>query len=496
MLGSQSSNSWTARFGGLDARAWLWIGGTALVPAAVAVLELGRIHPDEVYQLLEPAYTRAFGYGVRSWEWEVGLRNWALPGLFSGMLRLCAALGIDHPRAYRAVLALPQYALHAATLAAVQVYAARRVGGSLALWAMLAVGLFAPVVSFAGRTLSESFSAAFVVIACAVLDGRSSRPGWASAERDVDAASSDATRGAGWPWRPFAAGVALGLAVVARYPSGVFVVTAIGWLLAARELKALGWLVAGGALVAALLALLDWATWGRPFHSLFAYLDFNLLSGKAARYGRKPPLFYIARLVLWAPLWAWPAAAWAARQKAARISLPALLAFVYLLVISVTPHKEPRFAYPALVLFAMAAAPVILEAIERRVSAERRRLVCVGLVALSLAPWFFRTGLHAERGDEFRAIVRAARDATGLLIVNEGPWGAGGHFYIGKNIPWLASEKGTDPAYLAALEQDQYNRAITYDDFGLPALERAGFRVTERTGRATTLARAGGGVQR
>jgi 4-amino-4-deoxy-L-arabinose transferase-like glycosyltransferase len=475
----------SAGSGRLDARASTWILATALVPAIVAVVQLGRIHPDEVYQLLEPAYARAFGYGVRSWEWEIGLRNWALPGSFAALLRLCAALGIDHPRAYRAVLELPQYALHAATLAAIYVYAARRVSSELAVWAVLAVGLYAPVVSFAGRTLSESFSAAFVVIACALLDGAPS--------------DSPAATGSSGRWRPLAAGVALGLAVVARYPSAVFVATTLGWVLAARDSRTLGWLVAGGALVAILLALLDWATWGAPFHSLLAYLDFNLISGKAARsYGRKPVFFYVARLLRWAPLWAWPGLVWAVRQKAPRVPLPALLAFVYLLVISIAPHKEPRFAYPALVLFAMAAVPGILGAIERRMSAERRRLGALVVVTVSLGHYFFLgTGLVAERGEAFRAIIRATRhEATGLLVLNDGVWGAGGYFYIGKRIPWLASGKGSDPAYLAALETPEYNRAVTYDDVALPELLRAGFHVTERIGRAAILERERAGALR
>src|SRR5438874_466098 len=76
----------------------------AVAPGALAVLQLGRLHPDEVYQYLEPAYFRVHGYGVAAWEWNVGLRNWAYPLLLAALLRLCTWLGIDHPLAYRAVL--------------------------------------------------------------------------------------------------------------------------------------------------------------------------------------------------------------------------------------------------------------------------------------------------------------------------------------------------------------------------------------------------------
>ncbi|HTV24172.1 MAG TPA: hypothetical protein VMG12_36015 [Polyangiaceae bacterium] len=470
----------------------------ALVPALVAVLQLGRVHPDEVYQALEPAYWRAFGYGVLSWEWQVGLRNWAVPGLLSGLLRASAALGISHPRAYRAVLELPQLVLHAASLAAVFVYARRRLRHELAVWAVLAIGLFGPVITFAGRTLSESLSTSFLLIACALLDGFARGPAGTRASGDAALEAAEPPR-----WHAFAAGGALGLAVVTRYPSAVFVAVALGWLIVRRNARAFVGVLLGGASIALLLALLDAATWGRPFHSLLTYLDFNVLSGQAGRsYGRKPLGYYLGRLLLWAPIWAWPGIVWAARRQAPRLPLPALLALVYAVVISVTPHKEPRFAYPALVLFALAAAPGVLGFIEQLPRARLRRWAPALMVALSFAPYLFRTPLDAERGDEFRAIVRATRsdvsraDATGLLLANEGPWGAGGYFYMGKNIPWLASEKATDAAFVTALDDPKYNRALSYDDVALEALGRAGFRLTERVGRASIFERDTAGAPR
>ena len=155
---------------------WLLIAATALVPAVLAVAQLGRIHPDEVYQVLEPAFRRAFGYGIEAWEWRSGLRNWAIPGFFSLLLRACAALGIDHPVARRAVLEVPQFLLHALMLVAVFRYAARRVSAELAGWAVVAVGLYAPVLVFAGRTMGESFSTAFFVLGVVALDDARARP--------------------------------------------------------------------------------------------------------------------------------------------------------------------------------------------------------------------------------------------------------------------------------------------------------------------------------
>ena len=57
------------------------------------------------------------------------------------------------------------------------------------------------------------------------------------------------------------------------------------------------------------------------------------------------------------------------------------------------------------------------------------------------------------RGDEFRAIVRATRgNATGLLIVNEGLWGSGGYFYVGRPIPWWTCDWPADPPFQRAMK--------------------------------------------
>src|SRR4051794_37294165 len=123
----------------------------------VAVLQLGRLHPDEVYQALEPAWFKAHGYGILAWEWRDGLRNWSVPLLFAALLKLCDAAGLGDPRAYRAVLELPQLALHAWALGAAYRFARRRLDGDhAALLATALIALGGLTVAFAGRTLGES----------------------------------------------------------------------------------------------------------------------------------------------------------------------------------------------------------------------------------------------------------------------------------------------------------------------------------------------------
>ncbi len=456
---------------------WRWILPIAAIPAVVAVAQLGRIHPDEVYQTLEPAYARAFGYGILAWEWQVGLRNWAIPIVFSWLLEASVALGLTHPVAYRAVLEVPQLALHALSLAAVYRYTARRVREGLAVWSIPAVGLFAPVITFAGRTMGESFSTAFLLVGIELLDRLPS--GDEPSERKR------------WHLVWALGGTCLGLAVVARYASSVIVAAAMLWLLVARRFRPFALAAAGGLAVAAVLAGIDWATWGKPFHSFFQYIDFNVLSDRAAQaFGAAPFGFYVVPLLLYAPFWAWPGLAWASWRQSPRVSLPLFCALVYFASISVTAHKEHRFLYPALVLLALAAIPGLLGAIERIRRLDLRAAVTSLVLCTSLGPYFVENDLSVQRPDQFQALVKASRgDASGLLIVNEGLWGAGGYFYLGKNIPWYTCDWAHDGAFQAAMRDRRFNRAVTYDERALTELEAGGFQVVEKIGRATILVR-------
>jgi phosphatidylinositol glycan class B len=454
------------------ARGWLVLmGAVALLPSVIAITQLGRIHPDEVYQMLEPAWQRVHGYGIQAWEWREGLRNWAAVFVLAGLLRVGDLLGLAHPQANRALLALPQLALHGWMLLAAYRLGARRGGQTSGLLTALLVGLYGPVLVFAGRTMSESLSAAFLVVAVEALDRK---------ERLTHAG--------------LLAGLALGLSVVARYGSAAFVLAALVWLVLARRWRLLAFTCVGGLAVALGLGALDWGTWGAPFHSLQAYLRFNLLSDGAVRnFGESPPGFYVPVLLAALPFWAWlavPLGLSALRRRS--VSLPLFCALVYVAAVSATPHKEERFLYPALMLIVLAAAPAVASWLVTQ--AQQSTQLRWGTAALALATTVASAVAYPPqdlRGDQFRAIVAATRDdkATGLLIVNEGLWGAGGYFYIGKNLPWATCDWPYDYAFQRAMADPAFNRAVTFEGRALPELQAAGFRVVEQVGRETVLVR-------
>ncbi|MDP3502914.1 MAG: mannosyltransferase [Myxococcales bacterium] len=440
----------------------------------------GLVHPDEIFQALEPANRAAFGFGVKAWEWDVGLRNWAVPGLLAGLLRLCAALDLDDVWARRGVLSIPSLALHAAALLAVFRFAARRLDATLATWCVALVGTAPVVLLFANRTLSESFSGALLLIAF---------------ER-LDAAEVEGRRVA------FVSGVLFGLAEVTRYGTAPFILVVLVWLAARRSALLLP-LVAGGGVIALALGVLDASTWGVTvesprlggfWHSLVEYTDFNIIKGKAGGFGRSPWWAYFPVLgVVWVALslvvWRW--------NERLRASLPLLASLVYLVSIMAVPHKEDRFVYPAALLLLMISAPAFVW-LASRLSARLPgpAVIAATLLSVPLVP----DGLLPKGSELITLTARAQREGSGLLIVHAGLWGTGGSFFAGgSNLMrlgddvrptvtrrWCTADDADDPGFVRAVADDSVRRAIVLNptDVTTLSLTSAGFRQTDSLGDA------------
>ena len=443
-----------------------WALVLALVPAISAVAVLGRLHPDEVYQFLEPAFSRVHGYGVLAWEWKAGLRNWAVPLALAAVLRVGSWLGLTDPWIARGLLAIPLWALQAWGLVSAARLGRQR-AGLLGGWVtVFAVGLLPVYLVFAGRTLGESLSVALLLVAAGALS-REERPQISGV----------------------LGGVALGLAFVVRYGSLPAIAAALGWVAVRRRWTLLGWAAVGGVAVLVGLGLLDWASWATPWHSVRAWFDFNVRSTGAAQiFGAEPPGYYWPYLWSQVPLWVWPALVLGVAWLRPRVGVAGAMAVLMLAALLKTTHKEERFLYPVVVLLVAEAGPGLAMLLGRLREVWQR----AALAAVALGFTFIAAKPDRDlRGDQFRAIVKATRpqDVTGLLIVNEGIWGSGGYFYIGKNIPWLTCDWPHDPAFQAAMRYPRFNRVVTFEGRALAELQAAGFRIIGTEGRETILAR-------
>lgn len=426
-------------------RPWGLLAGLALPPAVLAVVLLGQAHPDEVFQFTEPAMRLAFGTGVTTWEWVDGLRNYVVVGALAGLLKACAAVGLDSVLMRRLVLTVPLALLHGWTLASAWTYLRRR-GSSL--WPLVLFSTWGVFWAVGARPLSESLSVPFLVAM------------WC----ELDPLAEERPRRATW------SGVWWGAAVVMRYGS-LALLPALP-LLRRFGVKGVVLFLAGAALPLLALGAVDAATWGSPWASLITYVGFNAGAQAAERFGASPWTAYGLWGVSKLPLWSVVAVALWLRVRRTRVSQEAWLLTVpglYLVALLLTPHKEARFLMPALALLCLWTAGVWARWLE---DARPPRWLAAGALVAFLGSNAATYFLYPKEGLTPRQVVLChasrltAPGASKVLIVDLSTWSTCGSFVMG-TTPWRAISPEEDAA--EALADPSFDVVIFNGDRRLPA---------------------------
>ena len=299
--------------------------------AAVALSGDFALHPDEIFQYLEPAHRAVFGYGVTYWEYVYGARSWLVPGLVSGVLKLFDSIGLGEPHWYTVGVELVFCAI-SLTIPIGMYFAARsHFGETAARVALLAGAFWYELCGFAHKPMTEFVATGplLLVLWIAV------RPGPIALRTGLCAALL----------------AVLATAVRLQYaPVAAVLFTIV--LLRAQRRPAL--LLATGAMVLAIGAF-DAVVWDRGlFHSYVTNVRFNLATG-SQRTGESPPWQYLAWLVTahgGLSAASVLAAAFAPRRYALLLALVALILIIH----SMLPHKEYRFVFAAVPLLLMIGA--------------------------------------------------------------------------------------------------------------------------------------------
>jgi phosphatidylinositol glycan class B len=488
-------------------RQWLLLGVILLVGVAVRLAYAwgadGTFHPDDIHQSLEPAHGLVYGTGLRFWEFEAGARPWTVPGVFVLLLGLLKLLGVTSPEGYTLVARLV-----AALVTATWPWLCFRLGRALhspraGLAAAWLCATWYVLVLLAPRAFGHTFSVTFALWACArVAECPPAPPGPPAL---IDAAIRR---------HHLVTGLLLGLAFAFRYQEGLVAAGLALYLVATRRARAVVWLAVGTAVPALAVGLLDWATWGLPFHSLFAYLHTNVGQDVASVFGRMPWHFYCVRLlVLLGPAAALLLFLPLARRPA--LLLAATVAGLVLVAHSVIGHKELRFVLVAVLLLFTAAACGVAEALERLARVASARGVAV-LAATLLVAWgaasaqrasavtFADFGLYAGlpeeraspwafRRDCNRALARVGRRPD-LCAVAVFPFGeaagghrigsTGGYTYLNRGVPLVVGRPS--PAAFPLV-----NYVIACPGVDTPARGFGDLQVAEQVGECTVYRRPG-----
>lgn len=423
----------------------------------------GMLHPDEVYQSLEPAHRAVFGYGLISWEFMAGARNWAFPGLVAGLLKIATLLGLDSPDQYLMLMRVAFSAVGIAT--AFGVYQLARTVGAGPMAAACAAAMFALTglfVYLGPRALSDAASALLLVF------------GFACTLRK-DARQKDLWLG----------GSLLGLAVLIRLQSVFFCLALLALLVVQRRRRAVLAVAAVLVFWALLYGLIDKLAWGQWFRSAIVYLRFNVVdTGGAALYGTQEPLFY-PRVILTSmgPMAVLLAALWLLGARRA-FGLSAIIAG-FILALSFVPHKELRFVLPSLTLACAVAGLGVQQVMHLRVPLLARwtpwgALVLVLFSATTFPSLTVQSLGYMEqvpeqlsaldfRGPENRLLLAAGAqlDLCGLQVQTAPLYAIGGYTYLHRPVPlypldaaddghfnYVIARRGTVAGAEVALESD------------------------------------------
>lgn len=412
----------------------------------LAIKDRGIFWPDEIFQSLEQAHRVAFGYGFIPWEFQDGARSWLFPGIFALLWKGAASLG------FRSSIALVLLAkLLMVAVALVGVYAtiriAERLGGATAgVLAGLLAATFPASLIFGHRCMTEMASGSALAMAVWL---------WLDGDRR----------------RTFFAGLLASLAIFLRYQNALVAAGLLVALIASpRRGEAIAF-VAGGAVGLLGGEILDWLTWGSPFHSLVAYLRYNLVEGRSADYGVSSWSYYletawsstgISSLAIAAGL----IAAWGRARALVAVSV------AFVVVHSLIGHKEYRFVMsvvPLLLALSAVGLQTLLARLEHMREPRWRHLpvavvgIAMGalMVVKTVDATFASTGQwtdeaegagsvwhHWEGANLALADVGRRSDLCGALLAGLGAAWSGGFTYLHRDVPFLTLDDAATPGDL------------------------------------------------
>jgi GPI mannosyltransferase 3 len=294
------------------------------IRAAVMALLPSILHPDEV-MWLDQANRLVNHQGLVPWDFQTGERSWLWPGLMAGFMGLGQMFG-SPPSAGLGGVAVLICIVSLAPVICGFAWGRNVAGFPGAVTTGLLNAVWFELVYFYAHPLSESAAASALVAGLCL-----------------------AYPGAGVPSerRLFIGAAMLGLSAVLRpqlIPAIAVAVIAVGGIRQRTHYPAL---LGGVALPIVLSGLLDWATWGWPFHSTVMYVYYQ--SKVISTAGLNPFYSYIG----------WEGVAWGlfgvvivltALYGALRLPLLFWVAAVIFVVHSAVGHKEYRYFSPALPL--------------------------------------------------------------------------------------------------------------------------------------------------
>jgi hypothetical protein len=385
-------------------------------------------YPDEIFQTLEPAHRLAFGYGIISWEWRLGIRSWVLPTFLAGVMRATSWLGAASS-GYLLGVTIVLTLLSLVTIWFGYAWAKRASGNTAAIIAAVACSFFFGLVYFAPKAMNEVV-AAHVLLPGFYLGVYGDKFG----ERK----------------RMFLAGFLCALSACLRIQLLPALLFAMVYFCYPRWRIRIPAVVAGASIPVLLFGAADWLTWSYPWQSFILYFKANTEHHVGREFWSQPWYWYaIVLLVLLGP------AVLLLFHGARRSPFLAIFCAIVVVSHSFIPHKEIRFIYPilapALTLAAIGMVDLLHEIRGGMRFLENPRWV----IGLSVVFFFGSSALLAAHcADWYKtrwgvgAFDRLSHEPAvcGVGIYRAIWWESGGYTHLHRDVPIIPLESAAQLA--------------------------------------------------
>ena len=241
-----------------------------------------------------------------------------------------------------------------------------------------------------------------------------------------------------------------------------------------RALRVLAFAAAGAATAVVVLGVSDSLYWGSPFHSVRAIVDYTLVKQLSSR-GYEPFFYYVRHVSAWSDVVLVLLALLGARTGGA---LPLVWALVPIGLLSLLPHKEPRYVLATIPFFALAASRTLWVWVETLRTApptrpaDRTPLVALCLIVCLVGAALFDVSRFRFRRSEDQVRLAWMMAAAGQRgVAAEQLWRFGGRLYLADSEPLIDLDPGL------ADDDPLLRQALCRPDVQWAALRRA--RVSE-----------------
>tara|TARA_Y100000590_G_scaffold469336_1_gene656339 strand:+ start:871 stop:2256 length:1386 start_codon:yes stop_codon:yes gene_type:complete len=424
-----------------------WIFLALVIQVVTAFYSNGYNHPDEHFQVLEPAYGIVFDDWVASWEWERGIRSYILPVVFSWGIRVFKAIGFDDPSMWSFFFRLILGIQFLSVFFIFDRWGKKIQNPSASLWMFyFLIGNWV-FHYFTVRTLTGSIVMPWVVLGSYLsvfLENKN-------------------------PKKAFFLGLLCGGLFLIRFQMALFGVGFFILMLIKKQYRNLLPFCLGVSLCLVLLGAVDVMTWGTPFHSMIEYFKFNILEKGASQFGEDPWHRYITAL---SRFFTAPIAVLSiifvfyAGFKKRKESLSIIIGMLpFLIIHHLIAHKEDRFLLPVLPLWIWLAC-IGWTGWKKTLSEKKERVAVVFGIGLCGISFLYGAFHHqwkwqGDFSDLYRWLGTDDR-VTGVAQTGKTLTYGGGNYYFHKRAPLVYLEK-EDFDFKSVIDQ-KINTFIIYDD--------------------------------